>query len=235
MAYPSHRPVSAREALEADREAVERAKVPAVVLMEHAGRGLATLVASYPEALEGVTVVAGPGGNGGDGYACARFLTGFGFRVRIVAAFGGAPASAATATEREWALAESIPHEVAAHARDRDVLARAIAGAGLVVDALLGVGLASPMRDPYSDWVRAMNDADALRVSADVPSGLHSDTGEPLPVAVRADVTAAMGMPKAGCFTEAGARHCGRIVEIDVGLPPSIHRRFLARDARARG
>src|SRR5262249_58878351 len=70
MTYPSHRPVSAREATDADREAVEAFGIPSLVLMEHAGRGLAALVASYPEALQGVTVVPGPGGNGGDGEAC---------------------------------------------------------------------------------------------------------------------------------------------------------------------
>src|SRR5262245_26959332 len=76
MTYPSHRPVSAREAIDADREAVEAFGIPSLVLMEHAGRGLAALAASYPEALEGVTVVAGPGGNGGEGDGCGRFLGG---------------------------------------------------------------------------------------------------------------------------------------------------------------
>jgi NAD(P)H-hydrate epimerase len=234
LEYPTHRAVTASEAIAADREAVEAHRIPPLVLMEHAGRGLAVLVASYPEALEGVTVLCGPGNNGGDGYACARFLAGWGYRTALVRAFGGVPASGEARLERELALATGASEVAVATPADLDVLSRAIRDAGVVVDALLGVGLSTPMRAPFPALVERVNSGSALRIAADVPSGLHSDTGEPLPVAVRADVTAAMGLVKVGCTTERGAPFCGRVVEVDVGWPAAVHRRFLARDARAR-
>ena len=55
-----------------------------------------------------------------------------------------------------------------------------------------------------------------------------ADTGRPLPVSVRADITAAMGFVKLGCVLTAGAAFAGRVVEIDIGLPAAIHSRYFA-------
>ena len=66
-------------------------------------------------------------------------------------------------------------------------------------------------------------------IAVDLPSGLDADLGIPRPIAIRADVTAAMGFVKRGCLTPSGAAACGRIVEIDIGLPRAIHGPFIAR------
>jgi NAD(P)H-hydrate epimerase len=108
------------------------------------------------------------------------------------------------------------------------VIERALEGAAVVVDALFGVGLARPLASPYVEWIERVNAADAIRVAADVPSGLSGDDGVPLPVAVRAHVTAAMGFVKRGTTTASGAPYAGRVVEVDVGLPGSVHRLRLA-------
>jgi NAD(P)H-hydrate epimerase len=117
----------------------------------------------------------------------------------------------------------------AAGADDAVVIERAIDGAIVVVDALFGVGLSRPVDEPYPRWIALVNAARAVRVAADVPSGLDADDGAPRPVAVRAHVTAAMGFAKRGCVAPSpGAAYCGRVVEVDIGLPPAVHRRFLA-------
>ena len=226
--YPAHRPVSASEARALDLEASERFGIPSGVLMEHAALGLASLVAAERPSAQPVTVLCGPGNNGGDGYGCARFLAGWGIPIRVVRCAPTPPASGDAAFEHDLAARE-VEISVAGCADDLGVVDRAIDGAGLLVDALFGVGLSRPLAPPYPLWIERMNASSAKRLAVDVPSGLSSDVGVPLPVAVRAHVTAAMGIPKRGCVAPSmGAAYAGRVVEIDIGLPASIHRRFLA-------
>jgi hydroxyethylthiazole kinase-like uncharacterized protein yjeF len=224
--YPPHRPLSAAEARALDREASERFGIPSLVLMEHAGRGVARVVSDLRE--EGpVAVLCGPGNNGGDGYACARFLASWGVPVRVVRCAPAPPAAGDAALEHALANA-GTPIEAAADVGDAEIVAQALEGAGAVVDALFGTGLSRPLAEPYPTWIAMLNAARAPRLSVDVPSGLDADDGRALPVAVRADVTAVMAAPKRGLFLGAGPSHAGRVIEIDIGLPAELHHRFLA-------
>jgi NAD(P)H-hydrate epimerase len=236
--YPRHRPVSVEEARAADREASQRFGIPSIVLMEHAGRGLARHAVALRGRSDPVVIVCGPGNNGGDGYACARFLASWGVPHRVVRvaplprAGDAALEAARCAEDSEILVAEDDA------ASDHGVLARALDGAAVVVDAVFGVGLSRPMSAHYVAVVERLL---ATRegplppnvLAADVPSGLDADTGRPLPVAVRAYVTAAMGMPKRGTVDPSpGAAYAGRVVEVDVGLPAAVHRPYLAAPPR---
>lgn len=92
-------------------------------------------------------------------------------------------------------------------------------GADIIVDALFGVGLNSPLREPGASAVRLMNLSDAKVVSADVPSGVETDTGRILGDAVRADVTVTFSMAKPGLFVGKGALRAGKVVVHDIGIP----------------
>jgi ADP-dependent NAD(P)H-hydrate dehydratase / NAD(P)H-hydrate epimerase len=196
------------------------------VLMENAGIALAGVVAVETPPGGLVLVACGPGNNGGDGYVAARFLRQAGVRVRVARI--GAPAT----PDAEQAAADwdrGGPEAPDRSCADLPALDRALREAALVVDAVFGVGLSRPVREPYLAVLRLVESLAARRVAADVPSGMDADTGEPMPVAVRADVTVAMGFVKRGCTTAAGRALCGRIVAVDIGLPPSVSDRFLAR------
>lgn len=227
--YPPHVPVSVAEARAADAAAI-RLGVPGLVLMEHAGRGLALLARGLlPPGSGGVlppvVVVCGPGNNGGDGYAAARFLASFGLPVRM---FRTAGSSSRTDDARvEEALARrSVPIE---EVPPTAILPARFSGAAVIVDALYGVGVTRDLEGPDLAWVHAMNASGALRLCADVPSGLDADLGATRPVAVRAHVTAAMGLVKRGCTVGDGPAQCGRVVEVDIGLPREVHAPYLVR------
>jgi NAD(P)H-hydrate epimerase len=222
--YPAHRPVTAFEAREADRAAFTAYALPSLLLMEHAGRGLAALAASLRTGSGPVAVLCGPGSNGGDGFACARFLASWGVGTRVLRCAPG-PARGDAAVEERLARASTEIVDVFGAPGD-DAIRAALDGASLVVDALFGIGLDRPLAPPYPGWIGLVNAADCPRLAADVPSGLSADDGRLLPVAVEADVTAAMGLPKRGCFVGDGPRHAGRVVEVDIGLPADVHRRF---------
>ena len=191
--------------------------------MEHASRGIAAVAAQVAPPEKTVHVLCGPGNNGGDGYGAARFLSGCGFDVQAWRCAPREPAQGDAGVEFRLLSAEL---EVLDAFTAPQRLLEALQGAsGLVVDALFGVGLTRPLEAPYAPWIEALNAANVLRLAVDVPSGLDSDTGEALPLCVRAHVTATMAAPKLGLAANPAA--AGHVVEIDIGLPSALHRPYL--------
>lgn len=223
--YPLHLPIVTSTAQAWDR-AAEASGIESWILMEHAALGVAALAAELvagPGA--SIVIVAGPGHNGGDGYVAARHLAGWGRRVEVVAV-GPPPSEAVVPPLVRRAAAQcaaaGVPLRTAG--REPGVLPAALAHAGLIVDALFGVGLRRPLTGVFLEAVERMNAAGGLRLSVDVPSGMDADSGAALPVCVEAHVTATMAAPKQGFAPgRPGARAAGRVVEVDVGLPWSVH------------
>ncbi len=230
--------VDAARMRRADAAAI-RSGVPSATLMENAARAVSDLVVRAFPGWQQIVVVCGPGNNGGDGLAAARLLGTAGYSVRVFTlgspdAYGGdAQANALRAREGGIAL-ESLaaPRGIAS-------LGRALGDADGVVDALFGTGLARPITGPAARAVAAIQRAGRPVVSADVPSGLFSDTGAIRGKAIRAAVTVAFGAPKT-CHALPPARGvCGRVVVADIGIPSKLlagpgHRLFLATEDAVR-
>jgi len=100
-----------------------------------------------------------------------------------------------------------------------DPLAAALQAAPVAVDALLGTGLSGSLRPPYPALIEAVNAHARLVVAADIPSGLHSDTGEVLGAAVRAARTVTFAAAKQGFFRGDGPAHVGALTVAHIGLP----------------
>ena len=133
-----------------DRHAIDQAGVPERVLMESAGRGVASVIQRlHPEGR--VLVACGSGNNGGDGLVAARTLRVWGRDVRVLAA-GSRPPEPALAHGWEMEMAEI------------GELDSAVASADVLVDALLGTGSTGAPRDPYDRVIRAMNGSGRLIV-----------------------------------------------------------------------
>ncbi|HEU4657308.1 MAG TPA: NAD(P)H-hydrate dehydratase [Capillimicrobium sp.] len=191
-----------------DRWAIEDRGIPSLELMERAGAGLARVTAEAGSSGR-VVVVCGAGNNGGDGFVAARLLHEAGRHVRVLLAGDEAKLTRDAAVNREL-----LP--VALEPWDR----RALDGAGVVVDALLGTGFAGALRPgPVADAVAAILDAGAPVVAADVPSGIDASTGEVAGPAVVATATATFHAAKPGLWISPGKRHAGRVEVIDIGIP----------------
>ncbi|MCL6251863.1 NAD(P)H-hydrate epimerase [Altererythrobacter sp. KTW20L] len=143
-------------------------------LMERAGAGAAQWVwrmaAGRP-----VTVLCGPGNNGGDGYVIARILEERGLKVSVIAPVEPRT-DAARAARAAWG------GEPVADARG-----------GVFVDCLFGSGLARALDDNLLSLLRRLAQAHDLRVAVDLPSGINADSGEPLnPLLPHYDLTVAL-------------------------------------------
>lgn len=198
--------VTAEEMAAVDR-AAEGIGLTLLMMMEHAGRGLAeTVQERVPEGR--VAVLAGGGGNGGGGLCAARHLANHGRGVDVVldrdpAALDGAPA-------RQWRVLGDA-------AADRsDSPGAAIEEASVVVDALVGYRLRGAPRGRLAELVEGTARAETA-ISLDVPTGVDATTGARPGGAVSPDVTLTLALPKAGLV---GVE--GDLLLADIGLPRRV-------------
>jgi len=202
------KPISVEQARALDRDAVERLQMPSLLLMENAARGVAEQAAKLGDRF---VILCGPGNNGGDGLAAARHL---------------GPAAAV------HLLAEPDPDRCPDAAVQLRILRNAghpivvgeppdpaAIGEAVWVDALFGTGLARPLAADAAGWVAAFNAGRGPKVSVDIPSGMHGDTGEVLGVACRADLTVTFEAPKTGLLVDGAQELVGRVVVVPLGLP----------------
>ncbi|MGC1481558.1 MAG: NAD(P)H-hydrate dehydratase, partial [Chthoniobacterales bacterium] len=85
----------------------------------------------------------------------------------------------------------------------------------IALDGLLGIGTTGSPREPVSSAIKRLNllrrDQHTFVFSADVPSGLDADTGQPGKPCVIADCTITIGHGKVGLVADAATDHVGRL------------------------
>ncbi|HLN82750.1 MAG TPA: NAD(P)H-hydrate epimerase, partial [Candidatus Binatia bacterium] len=191
--------VTAAQMREMDRLTIQKYGVPSLTLMERAGQGIAQAIVErfLRNAKKGVLVVAGKGNNGGDGFVVARLLK----KKRI-------PCEVALLA-RQDELSPDAAHNLKAFLKlngkvsemtvdDVNSLRERARKSGLVVDAILGTGIKSEVRGVYADAITSINACGVPVVAVDIPSGVHTDTGVPLGVAIQSEMTVALGFAKHG-------------------------------------
>ena len=197
------------EMYEADRLTI-KAGVPGIDLMEAAGLACAEYIRALSEPCP-VCVICGPGNNGGDGFVIARLLVEAGWPVKLLLA--GDPAllkGDAAQAAKAW-KGEVLP----AHADKLD-------GAMLIVDALFGAGLSRDIDGELAELVEAVNEADALRVAVDMPSGIDGSSGSIRGTAVAADHTITFFRAKPGHYLEPGRSLRGALHVADIGVGDGV-------------
>jgi hydroxyethylthiazole kinase-like uncharacterized protein yjeF len=231
---------------EIDRLTTERNGIPSLVLMENAATATARAVAERSPggvADKSILVLCGPGNNGGDGAATARLLALAGAKVdvvllgRIEEAKGDArtnfesiqhTASGASVkffecrSDDDWKALRN--NELRNHDLTEPY--------AIVVDALFGTGLTRPLEGVYREAVRYLrqlgepgDEGDpsvAAVISVDVPSGLNSDSAQPIGEAVHAEVTVTMTAPKVANVLPPASGYNGKLIVADIGSPIEI-------------
>jgi hydroxyethylthiazole kinase-like uncharacterized protein yjeF len=186
-------------------------------LMENAGRNVALEVASRFAEEKRVVIFCGLGGNGGDGFVAARHLASMGFKVTVVLAGRGKEVSHESAAKNFAPLRyfNDIP---VLEVNDSSAIPKM--EADVIVDALLGTGTKGRLKPPVHQLVEYINSLNGFKIAVDVPTGIDSDTGESLGVAVKADVTVTFHAPKTGLAR--AKKYVGELVVKDIGLPREL-------------
>ncbi len=191
-----------------------RTGIPPSKLIEQAGRFVAETVrriAGIPD--NKVLVLVGPGNNGGDGLAAARYLSGWGHDITVY-----------LCSSRDEAEILGIKSVDGQSDSDQERLVFLLTEADIVVDAIFGTGQNRPIQGIFQKVLLRLggvkNSGRPLKILAvDLPSGLDADTGKPDPVTPFADITVTLGLAKRGLYSPSGAERAGEIVVADIGLP----------------
>jgi len=201
----------------ADRHAIEHTGIPGKVLMAEAGHRVAeTVMSRMHDIVKGrVLIVAGPGNNGGDGFAALPWLLKRKMNIQVIL-FG---------------TLDQLKGDAALHAKaavlndieitecpNRDILRgfkTAFNNTTLIVDAMFGTGLRRPLTGLMATGAELMNASPVPVLAVDLPSGINSDTGQVMGAAVKARWTLPIAAFKWGHWLNSGREHAGEI------LPPA--------------
>ena len=176
----------------------EAAGVNMEELMNNAGNAVAKLVMSLEP--KRVLVACGSGNNGGDGYVAATTLKREGISVTC---YPVSPPATYLSKKKYAAYLKNkgrIVHSMKEGSYD------------VIIDALLGVGISGPPREPYLSAINMINSSESKIVSVDVPSGF------PTSLQVRPHYTVTMQFKKEGMTRS----NCGRVTVADVGFPREV-------------
>ncbi len=209
-----------------DEAATRDHAIPSLLLMENAGRSVCEVISREYEPCK-VLVLVGKGNNGGDGLVVARHLVNRGYKVEVALLEDPAKLKADPLLNFTIVRKMKIPCiQLAEIATEEEALALC-RKEDLVVDAIFGIGLNSPVGGVFETVIRALNKSGKPVVSLDIPSGLDADTGWVHGVAVKAAWTVALALPKAGFYENEGPQHTGEIEVVDIGLPHQMLQPFL--------
>lgn len=211
-----------------DEAAMERFGIAGLQLMENAGRGVAESVKG--EILRrgrdikgaGVIVFAGKGNNGGDGFVAARHLANAGARVEVILLVSPGELAGDSAVNYDiWRRMKGVTRSVRTM-KSLEKCHSDLIHSAIIVDAIFGTGLRSPVRGFLGEVVDLINSLGKPILAVDIPSGIHATKGVVQGKAVKATVTATMSMPKLGIYTYPGRMYAGRIEVVDIGAPASL-------------
>ena len=223
---------TAAQMKEMDRRAIEERGIPSPVLMERAARHVAEEAVRFLERENGscgrrpyrAAVFCGPGNNGGDGAAAARFLAERGLETRAFLVGSREKMTADTRLMVERLAQAGLALEDWQTEEQKDWCACA----DLILDALLGVGLRGEVRPGVKETILWLDSLDKPVLAVDIASGIHSDTGEVMGAALHAAVTVTFTLPKFGHLEGQGGYYTGELRTADIGIPEEIVEQVLA-------
>ncbi len=185
-------------------EAMDRAGFAVALAAVRIGAGYGTRV----------SVLAGTGNNGGDGYVAARYLQGRGAAVTVHTL--GLPKT--KLAERARAAAADVGVRIAAMGDPDD--------GEIVVDAVFGGGVRDGIPSQVVPWM----DASMPVVSVDFPTGLDPNSGSVSGPVFKATETVTFSTLKTGHVLGSGPDVCGRITVVDIGINGGEPCMFIAEE-----
>src|SRR6187200_612833 len=216
--------LTAAQMREADRYTIEDIGIPALVLMENAGRQVvAAIESAYETRLEGrVAVLCGRGNNGGDGFVVARTLLQRGIEtsVFVIGAVADIRGDARINLDILGRLGLTVVE--IADEQTWELHFSEISKCSLIVDAIFGTGLRAPLNGMLETVVADVNASDIPIVSIDLPSGISADTPHLIGDCIDASMTVTLAAPKLPLVLPPAEAYAGDVVIADIGIPYEV-------------
>lgn len=172
-------------------------------LMERAGHGAAEWVWRMSGG-RAVTVLTGPGNNGGDGWVIAEAIRARGGEVAVLMA--AEPVTEPAKTARVHYQGAILTADVALRGE-------------VLVDCLFGTGLTRPLSEDHVALLQRLGASHDKLVAVDLPSGIEADLGQQLNKDLpRCDMTIALGAWKFAHFLMPAVASMGALKLVDIGI-----------------
>ena len=216
--------LTAEEMQNLDKTAINQLGIPGVVLMENAGLQIVEEIHSILGNLKGktVTVFAGKGNNGGDGFVIARHLMNAGAEVKVLlfADIHDITGDAKINLNILQAMGQKVypinnPNSL-------NIVKLSMVYTDLVVDAIFGIGFKGAVPEQVGNVIEIINSAGKPVVAVDIPSGLITNTGEVQGPCVRASSTVTFAYAKIGLLIQQGPEYVGKLTVADISIPPDL-------------
>ncbi|HEA84291.1 MAG TPA: NAD(P)H-hydrate dehydratase [Thermodesulfobacterium geofontis] len=219
--------VTGFEMQELDNFIIHSLGIPAEVLMERAGLGVAENVSKYYplERYKKVLVVCGPGNNGGDGMVCARYLWDKGYEVKVILLAKEERYKGEALINLKIIKNMDLSLEKAEEISQFKNLLKSYSP-DIVIDAIFGTGLKRNVEGFFKDIIEEINGYKFKKavklVAVDISSGVCANTGQILGTAVKADLTVTFELPKIGHLFYPGKECTGVLEVVPIGFPKKV-------------
>ncbi len=205
-----------------DNSAINDYGIPSIILMEYAAKSVHDYISNKFDKKSQITIVVGVGNNGADGLCLARQLK-HSLYEPIVFCIGNYEKS----TEEFKIHYKSLKslgikiYEYGEYSQNKFIseFKNKILNNDLIIDGIYGISLNREIVGIYKEIIDIINNSNTNVLSLDIPSGIDSDTGKSLGIAIKANTTICFAYPKIGLYMNEGREHSGEILISDIGIP----------------
>lgn len=193
--------------------------MPVSALMEKAALLMSDRIQElYPvDQYQHIGILVGPGHNGGDALVIARELWLKNYQVLVYYPFEKIKELTAFHAQYAQFLGISFSEDI-----------QLLENCDLLVDGLLGFGLTRPLAGWIADVIEQVNQWSQPIISIDLPSGIHTDTGEVLGIAIKATHSFCLGLWKLAFFQDQALEHLGKVERLDFGIPEAVVKEIIS-------
>ena len=200
--------VTADEMRGYDKNTIEKVEIPALVLMERAAYALAEeIMKRYLPNLK-ILAIGGTGNNGGDVFCAGRILAEYHYNVTFCLV--GEYSKCTIETQKQIKICKN--------ARLPFVHTDVFWDCDLIIEGIFGIGLNRPPLGLQEEMIRKINQSGRPVISADIPSGVDSDTGAIYNEAIKADLTVTFAFKKRGQLLYPGKEYSKEVICKKIGI-----------------
>ena len=194
--------------------------MPTSLLMENAGRAVATyLIQNFKKSTK-ILFITGSGNNGGDGWAAARILFAEGYNVNVVSTCNEIKMSECTLLNFNIANKFGLNYTLSA---SESQISDAINESDIIIDSILGTGISGTVKDNIAQIINLINYSGKFVIAIDVPSGINAENGTTCGIAVKSDVLITLGTIKQGLLFYPAKNHYKKLIIEKISIPDILY------------
>jgi len=210
--------VSSDEIRKLDEIAINDYGISSIVLMENAARSVYDEIIKIENEFNRVVILCGIGNNGGDGFALGRQLYNNDFKIEMIIVGDPKKITGDALINLEILKKLNIKINNINDIGGINKLKNIVNKDDLLIDAILGIGIKNEIKDNLKMVIEAINEFPNTKISIDIPTGVDGNTGEVRSVAIKANKTISLMLPKLGNVLFPGADYNGELIIGNTGI-----------------